>query len=101
MADLLNRVGEILPKELKSGTGPSSIVENGESFSDVLQRSLKEVNELQVDAEKAAVDIATGQVKDLHQAAIAIGKAETSMKLMLEVRNKAVSAYKELLRTQM
>ncbi len=46
-------------------------------------------------------DIATGQVKDLHQAAIAIDKAEMSMKLMLEVRNKAVSAYKEILRTQM
>ena len=102
MADLLNRVGEILPKDLQNNTGTSAVLpESGESFSDVLQRSLKEVNELQQDAEKAAVDIATGQVKDLHQAAIAIGKAETSMKLMLEVRNKAVSAYQELLRTQM
>ncbi|OHE06697.1 MAG: flagellar hook-basal body complex protein FliE, partial [Sulfurimonas sp. RIFCSPLOWO2_12_FULL_34_6] len=45
-------------------------------------------------------DMATGQVKDLHQAALAIGKAETSMKLMLEIRNKALSAYKELGRTQ-
>ncbi len=44
--------------------------------------------------------MASGQVKDLHQAAITIGKAETSMKLMLEVRNKAISAYKEILRTQ-
>ncbi|HOI83984.1 MAG TPA: flagellar hook-basal body complex protein FliE, partial [Campylobacterales bacterium] len=39
--------------------------------------------------------------KDLHQAAIAIGKAELSMKMMLEVRNKAISAYKEISRTQM
>jgi len=39
-------------------------------------------------------------VKDLHQAAIAIGRAETSMKLMLEIRNKALSAYKELKQTQ-
>ena len=45
-------------------------------------------------------DMATGQIKDLHQAAIAIGKAENSMKLMLEVRNKAISAYKELIKTQ-
>ena len=45
-------------------------------------------------------DIATGQVKDLHQAALAISKAETSMKLMLEIRNKALNAYKELGRTQ-
>jgi flagellar hook-basal body complex protein FliE len=35
---------------------------------------------------------------DLRQAALAIDKAENSMKLMLEVRNKALDAYKELLR---
>ncbi|MBR6611105.1 MAG: flagellar hook-basal body complex protein FliE, partial [Campylobacter sp.] len=51
--------------------------------------------------DKAVADLATGEVKDLHQAAIAIGKAETSMKLMLEVRNKAISAYKEIARTQL
>ena len=46
-------------------------------------------------------DIATGEVKNLHQAALAIGKAETSMKAMLEIRNKALSAYKEIVRTQL
>ena len=56
---------------------------------------------MQVEGEKAMSDIATGSVKDLHQAAIAIDKAEISMKLMLEVRNKALSAYKEITRTQM
>ena len=45
--------------------------------------------------------MATGQVKDLHQAAISIGKAESSMKLMLEIRNKALNAYKEIGRTQL
>lgn len=76
----------------------------GSSFADVLNSKIKEsvdeVNTLQKDGDKALADMATGQVKDLHQAALAINKAETSMKLMLEVRNKAVSAYKEILRTQ-
>ena len=44
--------------------------------------------------------MASGQVKNLHQAAIAINRAENSMKVMLEVRNKAINAYKEILRTQ-
>ncbi|CCF81723.1 Flagellar hook-basal body complex protein FliE [Helicobacter bizzozeronii CCUG 35545] len=66
----------------------------------MLKRSIDELNNTQMESDKALADMATGQVKDLHQAAIAIGKAETSMKLMLEVRNKAISAYKELLRTQ-
>ncbi len=73
----------------------------GDAFAKHLTSALNEVNELQVDSEKAIGDLATGQVKDLHQAALAINKAETSMKLMLEIRNKALSAYKELGRTQL
>lgn len=69
-------------------------------FASVLNDSLKELNKVQESADKAIADLATGEVKDLHQAAIAIGKAETSMKLMLEIRNKALSAYKEISRTQ-
>lgn len=72
---------------------------NGE-FSKILSNALGEVNELQEKGDKALADIATGEVKDLHQAALAIGKAETSMKVMLEIRNKALSAYKEISRTQ-
>jgi len=74
---------------------------NGVDFATQLKSALGEVNELQQKSELAATDIATGQVKDLHQAALAISKAETSMKLMLEIRNKALSAYKELGNTQL
>lgn len=73
----------------------------GEQFAQQLKSAINEVNELQVEKEGAVADIATGQVKDLHQAAIAIGKAEINMKLMLEIRNKALNAYKELGRTQL
>ncbi|MEA2073725.1 MAG: flagellar hook-basal body complex protein FliE [Campylobacterota bacterium] len=73
----------------------------GEAFANQLKSAINEVNELQEEKTQAVADIATGQVKDLHQAALAIGKAETNMKLMLEIRNKALSAYKELGRTQL
>jgi flagellar hook-basal body complex protein FliE len=66
----------------------------------MLKDSLSKVNNIQKKGNTAMADIATGEVKNLHQAALAIGKAETSMKLMLEVRNKALSAYKEIARTQ-
>ena len=92
-----------------SGVGTADLlkqkskIENGggEAFAKHLKSALNEVNEIQETSEKAIADIATGQVKDLHQAALAIGKAETSMKLMLEIRNKALNAYKEIGRTQL
>lgn len=71
------------------------------SFSDKLKSAIGEVNEMQETSQQAMADMATGQVKDLHQAALAIDKAEISMKLMLEIRNKALNAYKELGRTQL
>ena len=74
---------------------------SGEGFAQHLKSALNEVNELQEKSEVAIADMATGQVKDLHQAALSISKAETSMKLMLEIRNKALNAYKELGRTQL
>ena len=76
-------------------------VNDGGDFSKVLQESLGEVNKTQIKGDQAMADIATGEVKNLHQAALAIGKAETSMKVMLEIRNKALSAYKEIARTQL
>ena len=89
---------------------PISILENGtqniktepkKDFFTILSASLNEVNKIQKKGENALGAIASGQVKDLHQAAIAIDKAELNMKVMLEVRNKALNAYKEILRTQL
>lgn len=74
---------------------------SGVDFAQELRNALGDVNKMQVESDQAMSDIATGSVKDLHQAAIAIDKAEISMKLMLEVRNKAINAYKEITRTQM
>jgi len=74
---------------------------NDNIFAQQLKSAINSVNEHQIDSEHAIADMATGQVKDLHQAALAISKAETSMKLMLEIRNKALNAYKELGRTQL
>jgi flagellar hook-basal body complex protein fliE len=96
----IDKIGSVaLPFEKKEAKTLQN--QKGElNFGDVLDSSLKELNEIQINADKAIADLATGEVKDLHQAAIAIGKADTSMKLMLEIRNKALSAYKEISRTQ-
>jgi flagellar hook-basal body complex protein FliE len=92
-------VSQLSTSDLLQGKNRTSKPE-GKDFGDVLKETLNEVNDLQQKGQEAMSDIATGQVKDLHQAAIAIDKAELSMKMMLEVRNKAINAYKEILRTQ-
>ncbi|MGM0533507.1 MAG: flagellar hook-basal body complex protein FliE [Campylobacterota bacterium] len=92
--DKLNNLNT-LNKPNKGGNETSEM-----DFEKMLKDSIGESNAVQKKSEDALADMATGQVKDLHQAAISIGKAETNMKMMLEVRNKAITAYKELLKTQ-
>lgn len=94
----INGIGSLSSTELLKQK--NRVEGGGEEFLEHLKSALNDVNDLQKKSEDALGDMASGQVKDLHQAALAIGKAETSMKLMLEIRNKALSAYKDLSKTQ-
>jgi flagellar hook-basal body complex protein FliE len=73
---------------------------NGESFAQVLKQSVSEVNNSQVQAYNAMEDIATGKVQNLQEAVQKIEEAELSLKLGLEVKNKALSAYKQVMAMQ-
>jgi flagellar hook-basal body complex protein FliE len=73
---------------------------SGESFGDLLNQSLQEVNESQVKGYKAMEEIATGKVENLQQAVQKIEEAELSLKLALEVKNKALAAYKDISKMQ-
>ena len=74
--------------------------ENTESFSNMLKDSIEEVNQSQVNAYNAMSDIATGKVENLQEAVKRIEEAEMSLKLGLEVKNKALGAYKQVMAMQ-
>lgn len=70
-------------------------------FSESLKESLNEVNQLQKTAGTSITDLATGKDQELHQTMIAIEKADVSFRLMMQVRNKILSAYEEISRMQL
>lgn len=72
----------------------------GDSFEDILKNAVSDVNKSQVEAYNAMEGIATGKVKNLQEAVQKIEEAELSLRLSLEVKNKAISAYKEIMRMQ-
>ncbi|MDO4673909.1 flagellar hook-basal body complex protein FliE [Campylobacter sp.] len=96
----MNKISDLRLNALKGDAGAKNTPNIGDEFAKMLKNEIDDLNKAQEVGEAAMTDIATGQVKDLHQAAIAINKAESSMKFMLEVRNKAINAYKEITRTQ-
>jgi flagellar hook-basal body complex protein FliE len=70
----------------------------GSSFGKVLQDSISQVQTLQKDADKAIESLATGGPTTLHDTMLALQKADLSFRLMMQVRNKIVEAYHEVLR---
>lgn len=96
------KIGEILGSikglETDKLFSPAVLDDGQESFGDILNKSLGDVNKTQLDAYKSMEQIATGKVDNLQQAVQTIEEAELSLKLALEVKNKALSAYKEVMR---
>jgi len=74
--------------------------EVGASFANTLTESLDKVNDLQKEADKAIEDFAVGKTRNIHETMIAVNKADLAFRLTMQVRNKIVEAYQEVMRTQ-
>ena len=72
----------------------------GASFSDLLGDALSRVNAVQQQADLAMERVATGDAEDLHEAMLAIERADIALRLTAQVTQKAVEAYKEVSRMQ-
>ncbi|VBB08101.1 flagellar hook-basal body complex protein flie [Lucifera butyrica] len=79
-------------------TQPSA--KEGKDFSQLFAEALGNVNQLQKDADKASVDLAAGKIQDVSEVTIAAEKATIALQLTMQVRNKIVDAYQEVMRMQ-
>ena len=98
-----NNIGEIFTQDLLNNKNNVTETSNNSNinFGDMFKKELNNTNEVMQEGQQANIEIATGTVKDLAKANIAIEKADLKMQMMLEVRNKAINAYKELSKIQM
>lgn len=87
----LNRLREQLQRT-------ESAPPEGASFGEMLKDAISEVNQLTTEADTAIQrQIASGET-DLHATIVALEKAEISFQLMMQIRNKIVKAYEEIMR---
>jgi len=70
----------------------------GESFVSTLSAAIGDVNKLHQEADRAVRELASGKDKDIHNTMIALEKAAVSFQLMMQVRNKIISAYETIMR---
>lgn len=79
---------------------PAGAAKVGTDFGQFLSEALQKVDNIQKEAEVASLGLATGQIQDLHTAVLAMEKASLSLSLTVEVRNKVLDAYHEVMRMQ-
>ena len=70
------------------------------SFGTYLKAALSEVTPLQLDSDKQNNLLAAGEISDVSQVVVAGQKAEIALQLTLQLRNRAVAAYQEIMRMQ-
>jgi flagellar hook-basal body complex protein FliE len=70
------------------------------SFLDTLKDSIKRVGELEKEADKEVEKLAKMESDDVSSTMMAIEKADLTFQLMMQVRNKIIDAYQEIMRLQ-
>lgn len=88
------------PSNLLGKTAGAGTLKSTGSFSEVLKDSLHKVAQLEKDADREVEKLAKMESQDIHNTMIAIEKADLSFQLMMQIRNKIINAYEEIMRMQ-
>ncbi|HRS01636.1 MAG TPA: flagellar hook-basal body complex protein FliE [Bacteroidota bacterium] len=79
----------------------SQIIQKGdETFTDALKGFVADVNNQQIESKNATESFIKGEPVDIHDVMITVEKAKTSFELLMELRNKGLDLYREVLRMQ-
>lgn len=89
------QVGSILNQNTAAKV---STQENSSVFKDIFNNALNDVTDTQKNLEQQQYLLSTGQIDDAHTVPIASSEAQLAVDMMVQLRNKAVEAYNELIR---
>jgi flagellar hook-basal body complex protein FliE len=91
------RVGPAVPRVQAEGPGADEV---SKQFGQFLSEALNKVNQQQQESSQITQQFAAGQTSDVHQVLIASEKAALALELTVQIRNKVIEAYQEIMRTQ-
>ena len=91
-----------LDNHLSTLMGPrlNPSAKSGPGFSEMLKNAVAETNKVQLEADQAMEKLHTGEAENLHEVMVTMEKADISMRVLVQMRNKVVDAYQEIMRMQ-
>ena len=72
---------------------------NTTEFGKVIKGAIEKVDRLEKEADRSVIDLLQGKAS-IHETMIALQKADMSMELLLNLRNKVIESYKEIMHMQ-
>lgn len=75
--------------------------EAGPSFKDTLKNFVDDVNSMQKKADSSIKKMMSGEITDVHQVMSSAEEAKTAFNMMMEIRNKVMDAYQEVMRIRL
>jgi flagellar hook-basal body complex protein FliE len=94
------KVEKVVFDNFMKSEGPGKAGKADSSFSEILKDSISKVGELEKDANEQTEKLVKMEGQDIHNTMIAVEKADLSFQLMMQIRNKIISAYEEIMRIQ-
>jgi flagellar hook-basal body complex protein FliE len=93
-------VSKVFQSNAAVSTSATTPYEAQKNFASVLKDSIEKVNQAQNQSDVMTEKLARGENVDLHQVMIASQKASITMSATIEIRNKVIEAYQEVMRMQ-
>ncbi|HNY11841.1 MAG TPA: flagellar hook-basal body complex protein FliE [Candidatus Wallbacteria bacterium] len=72
-----------------------------QTFGDVLKKAMEDLTALEKDSSTKINEMASGKLENVHDLMIAMEKSKLGLGLAIEVRNKIIEGYKEIMRMQL
>ena len=81
--------------------GIGSQKNDGVSFKDTMNKFLTDVNSMQKQADESVQKLISGEITDVHQVMSTVEEANVAFNMMMEIRNKVMDAYQEIMRIRL
>ena len=97
----LNAINQIINPTQTTVPTPKTNNYSGVTFNETLKHYINEANDLQINADRDIQRMIAGEEIDAHEVMTAVEKANMSFEMVMEIRNKMLEAYREVMKTGM
>lgn len=90
----------LLPTNTPQVNKESEVTKSSNAFGDMLKNMVTETNQDQLNGDQSVQNLQSGKAEHLHEVMISVEEADMSLRMLVQLRNKALTAYEEIMRMQ-